>query len=269
MSTNRLKKQEKRYENLDFAVQIKKDNLGILKHFIESEKEAHEHDFQGQFYPSYHYEINRVMSTKMTKIPDEIIHLAFYYRLKLGTLDKPLPQHFSLFLNAVEKNIADNNLDKSYLSAYKIYLLFGVMNSADAKNVHHITYEAYTNSLHFLAISNSYTSFPNLRKKHIRFLPFIENKTLMQRIYEGISSYFNSDFTTAGSLVLLLLDTQQASKDVLFALHKNKLENTTVWLLGSFYKDFQNTNINKQILKNLYDLYPKEWIDEYQPKKWS
>lgn len=268
MSTNLLNEQEKRYRNLDFAVQIKKDNLALLEHFIESEKEAREHHFQGQFFPFYHYEIDRVMKTKMAKIPDEIIHLAYYYRLKLGTIDKPLPQYFSLFLQAVEKNIVDNDWDNSYLSADKIYLLFGITNSDEAKNVHNITHEEYASLLDFLILCSNYTNFPNLRKKAIRFLPFLENTTLMKRIHEGFSLHFDSNFKTAGSLVVLLLDTKQSSKDILFSFHQNKLENTTVWLLGSFYKDFQKTDLNKHLLKDLYERYPKEWIDEYQPKKW-
>ncbi|WBX77151.1 hypothetical protein PG911_02505 [Tenacibaculum ovolyticum] len=53
-------------------------------------------------------------------------------------------------------------------------------------------------------------------------------------------------------------------KKALLNLHKKELKNTQVWLLGSFYKDFQSEEINKPVLIDLYNKFPKEWIDEYQ-----
>ncbi|QWX84827.1 hypothetical protein H0I23_04075 [Cellulophaga sp. HaHaR_3_176] len=264
MENDVLKKQETLYGNLNFAVAIKKDNVGIIKHFIASEKEAYENNFQGQFYPSYHNEINRVMSTKMLKISDEDIFLAFYYRLKLGIIDKPIEKHFSLFLKAVEHNITDNDLENTYLDAAQLYLLFGIKNNENSDAVNDVIYEDYIELLKFLNLCSTYNTYPNLRKKSIRFLPFLENEILMRRITEGFSFYYGSTFIAAGSLVLLLLDTKKDSKNVLLDLHKNDLTNTNVWLLGSFYEDFQKTEINKSLLKDLYNKYPKEWIDEYQ-----
>jgi len=269
MKNDLLKKQETLYGNLNFAAGIKKDNIGIITHFIASEKEAYENNFQGQFYPSYHHEINSVMSTKMLKIPDENIFLAFYYRLKLGIIDKPLEKHFSLFLKAVAHNIADNDLENTYLDATQLYILFGIKNNENSDAVYDVIYEDYMGLLKFLNLCSAYTTYPNLRKKKLRFAPFLENPILMNRIREGVSFYFESDFVTAGSLVLLLLDANSASKDSLRNLQDTALKNDAVWLLGSFYKDFQETKANKALLKDLYSKYPKEWIEEYQKKNWD
>ncbi|MCT4699252.1 hypothetical protein [Tenacibaculum haliotis] len=259
-----IKQQEKRYNNLNFAVAIKKDNNGIIQNFIDSEEEARLHDFQGQFYPSFHYEINRVMKTKMTKISQKNIYLAYYYRIKLGIWDVPSKLNFPLFLAAVEKNILDNDMDKTYVSASKMYLLFDFKNNSDLPKIATLSYEDYIASIKFLNLSNSYLCYPNLRKKRIRFAPFLSNKLLLTRIKNGLYFYLDSDFETAASLVLLLLDTNETSKKALLNLHKKELKNTQVWLLGSFYKDFQSEEINKPVLIDLYDKFPKEWIDEYQ-----
>lgn len=270
MKNDLLKKQETLYGNLNFAAEIKKDNIGIIKHFIASEKEAYENNFQGQFYPSYHYEINRVMSTKMLKISDEDIYLAFYYQLKLGNIYKPLEKHYNLFLKAVAHNIEDNDLENTFLSADILYLLFGIKNNENSDSIYDVLYNDYVDLLKFTGLCNSYTTYPNLRKKHARFSPpFLNNKILVNRIKNGFDYYFKSSFLTAGSLVLLLLDTNTESKTVLLDLHKSNLTNTNVWFLGSFYMDFKKTEANKQLLKDLYSKYPKEWIDEYQKTNWD
>ncbi|WP_435181820.1 hypothetical protein [Cellulophaga omnivescoria] len=269
MSNSLLQKQNELYGNLNFAAAIKKDNVGIIKHFIASEKEAYENNFQGQFYPSYHYEISRVMSTKMSKIDDEDIYLAFYYQLKLGNIYKPLEKHYPLFLKALAHNIDDNDLDNTFLDADILYLLFGIKNNENSDSVYDILYNDYANFLQFTKLCNSYTTFPNLRKKHAKFAPFLNNKALVNRIKKGLHYYFESSFLTAGSLVLLLLDTSDSAKEVLYNLHKTNLKNTDVWLLGSFYMDFKKTDANRKLLKDLYVTYPKEWIDEYQKTDWS
>ncbi|ADV50448.1 hypothetical protein Celal_3174 [Cellulophaga algicola DSM 14237] len=269
MENNLLQKQEALYRNLNFAVAIKKDKVGLITHFIASEKEARENDFQGQFYPSYHYEIDKVMNTKMLKILDEDIFSAFYYRLKLGIIDKPSEKHFSLFLKAVAHNIADNDLENTFLSGTKMYLLFGIKNNENSDAVYDVIYEDYIAILKFLNLCSTYTAYPNLRKKKDRFLPFLDNAILITRIKEGISFYFESNFVTAGSLVLLLLATDKTSKDKLRNLNDSALKNDDVWLLGSFYKDFQQTEANKELLNNLYSKFSKEWIDEYQKRNWD
>lgn len=269
MSNSLLEKQNKLYSNLNFAAEIKKNNIEIIKHFIASEKEAYEKNFQGQFYPSFHYEISRVMSTKMSKIDDEDIYLAYYYQLKLGNIYKPLEKHFPLFLKAVAHNIDDNDLDNTFLSADILYLLFGIKNNENADSVYDLCYNDFTDFLKFTGLCNSYTTYPNLRKKRARFTHFLNNKALINRIKNGFDYYFKSSFLTAGSLVLLLLDTNNSAKKVLYSLHKTDLKNTDVWFLGSFYKDFKKTDSNKELLKDLYASYPKEWIDEYQKTDWS
>lgn len=269
MKNDLLEKQNDLYGNLNFAAAIKKDNVSIIKYFIASEKEAYENNFQGQFYPSYHYEINRVMSSKMSKIDDEDIYLAFYYQLKLGNIYKPLEKHYSLFLKAVAHNIDDNDLDNTFLNATHLYFLFGIKNNENADSVYDTTYEDYIETLKFISLCGSYTTFPNLRKKRARFIPFLENETIISRIKNELPLYFKSDFMTSGSLVLLLLDTNKSSKEVLYNLHKLNLKNTDVWLLGSFYKDFKKSDTNKKLLKDLYATYPKEWIDEYQKTDWN
>ena len=191
-----IKQQEKRYNNLNFVATIKKDKNAIIQTFIDSEEEARLHDFQGQFFPSFHYEIDKVMKTKMTKIPQTNIYLAYYYRIKLGIWDVPNQLNFPLFFSAVEKNILDNDMDKTYVSASKMYLLFDFKDNSDLPKIATICYEDYIESIKFLNLSNSYSCYPNLRKKRIRFTPYLSNKTLLTRIKNGIDFYLDSNFET-------------------------------------------------------------------------
>lgn len=264
MSTRASADQEKRYKNLNFSVAIKKDNIGIIKNFIESEKEAYEYGFQGVFYPLYHDVLQRVLNTKMTRISEEDIFLAYYYRLKLGIADKTTDRNYSLLLNAVKKIHDEKSRTVHGLSSACLYLLFGISDGVNFSMIEGNDYQTYSNILAFKTLCNSYFNFPGLRNKSKRFSIFLNDSILMDRIRKGFQSFFERDFVSSGSLVLLLLDTEQKSKESLLQLHKNNLTNKQVWFLGSFYKGFQDSDVNKKILEDLYLIYPKIWVDEYQ-----
>jgi HKD family nuclease len=51
---------------------------------------------------------------------------------------------------------------------------------------------------------------------------------------------------------------------MLFKFHLSQLNQKQVWILGSFYKDFTQTESHHLLLSDLYNKYPKVWIDEYQ-----
>ena len=79
-----------------------------------------------------------------------------------------------------------------------------------------------------------------------------------------MTPFFNQfNFETAGALVLLLVDSSETSRQVLLEYQNKNLPRETVWILGSFYKDFKTPEANKLLLNDLYNKYPTEWIDEY------
>lgn len=69
--------------------------------------------------------------------------------------------------------------------------------------------------------------------------------------------------------MLLLLSDEKESKETLSKLQKQQLSSHLVWVLGTFYKDFQNMEANKEVLDDLYEKFPHKWINEFQEKRYD
>ncbi len=251
--------QEKKYQSVGKLTTSK-----IIDLFIESENEALLHKFQGQFYPYRHYDINATLTKALKGIDKQKIVDAYFHASRLGIITKVKENNYLLFLKGIEKTLS--SLGEGYninvLRPSTVYLLFGVNSLNDIENLYNTKYNEFLENLKFVTKVNSYTSYPSLRKK-LKVTHFFENTTLLKRA-QKMTPFFNEfNFETAGALVLLLVDSSETSKKVLFEYHNTDLPRETAWTLGSFYKDFSNSEANKLLLKDLYKKYPVEWIDKY------
>lgn len=71
------------YDRLDYE-KVFTDKKEVIRHFIESEDFAKKYVVQGEFYPMAHYELTKIIKTKMNGIDAEIIITTFYHLLRLG-----------------------------------------------------------------------------------------------------------------------------------------------------------------------------------------
>ena len=251
--------QEKKYQTIGKLTTSK-----IIDHFVESENEALQHEFQGKFYPYRHYDITSTLTKALKGIDKQKIIDAFFHSSRLGIIIKVKENNYPLFLKGIERALP--SIGKGYnvnvLKPSKVFLLFGVNSLNDIENLYNTKYNEFLENLKFVTKINSYTSYPSLRKK-LKTILFLENPILLKRA-QKMTPFFNQfNFETAGALVLLLVDSSKTSKQVLLEYHKTDLPRETVWVLGSFYKDFKTSEANKLLLNDLYNKYPAEWVDEY------
>ncbi|XRE44535.1 hypothetical protein ACIVBQ_002739 [Tenacibaculum discolor] len=254
-----IQSQEKKYQTIGKLTTSK-----IIDFFIESENEALLHKFQGQFYPYRHYDINATLTKALKGIDKQKIVDAYFHASRLGIITKVKENNYPLFLKGIEKTLS--SLGEGYninvLRPSTVYLLFGVNSLNDIENLYNTKYNEFLENLKFVTKVNSYTSYPSLRRK-LKATLFLENPILLKRAQKMTPFCNQFNFETAGALVLLLVDSSKTSKQVLFEYHKTDLPRETVWVLGSFYKDFKTSEANKLLLNDLYNKYPTEWIDEY------
>ncbi|REH44473.1 hypothetical protein C7448_1115 [Tenacibaculum gallaicum] len=255
----RIQSQEKKYQIIGKLTASK-----IIDLFVESENEALRHEFQGKFYPARHYDINATLTKALKGIEKQKIIDACFHSSRLGNIIKVKENNYPLFLKGVEKALS--SIGKGYninvLKPSKVFLLFGVSSPNNIENLYNTKYTEFLETLKFATKVNSYTSYPSLRKR-LKAIKFLENPVLLKRA-QKMTPFFNQfNFETAGALVLLLVDSSETSKQVLFEYQNKNLPRETVWILGSFYKDFKTSEANKLLLKDLYNKYSTEWIDEY------
>jgi len=273
---NMHEEQVKKYQNLDFIVTTKKDKKAIIKYFIESEENALQYKIQGLIYPEFHYQISEIIDSKMADFTDDEILNTYYHMLRLGKWFKPYKTNFPLYQKALEKilpDLEDAVYGVCHLNRHDAYLVLGVLNNNDKHNITLLTYENFIAQRKFILKYRQYTHYPGMRKKRLKFVPFLSNELLMKRVRKGITLFHSYEFkfSIGASLILLLLDEDKKSKEVLIDLHKQNLPNHFVWILGDFYKDFQSKSLeteNENLLKHLYANYPKEWIDDYQREQY-
>src|SRR4051794_4585736 len=86
-SDRRCEAQIKLYDKLNYH-KVFADKKEVIRHFIESEDEAKEYVFQGKFYPMAHYEIIKIVKTKMTAFDENEIVKTLYHTIRLGNLYK-------------------------------------------------------------------------------------------------------------------------------------------------------------------------------------
>lgn len=260
----KIKLQEKKYQSVGKLTTSK-----IIDLFIESENEALHHKFQGQFYPSRHYDISATLTKALKGIDKQKIIDVYFHASRLGIIAKVKENNYPFFLKGIEKTLS--SLGEGYninvLRPSTVYLLFGVNSLNDIENLYNTKYNEFLENLKFVIKVNSYTSYPSLRRK-LKATLFLENPMLLRRAQKATPFFNDFNFETAGALVLLLVDSSKTSKQVLLEYHNADLPRETVWTLGSFYKDFSNTEANKLLLKDLYKKYPKEWTDKYYNSKY-
>ena len=266
--------QEKRYyHNLDLQNACFNDKTILLESFIESEDVALKYQIQGQLYPMIHYRIDKLLKSSFKGVSeDKIIHF-FFHCIRLGKLFLPKEKLFPLYKKALiealylinEENYLVYNLKKEAL-----YLLFGFKKGDETDKILNTPYANYSSMLSYIKLCDNYTSYPNMRKKRTRFLPFTENAFILERLKSSFRYFFaqtNTEygtfsFTLSGCLITFLLVMDTHTKEMLFKLHLTPLNQKQVWILGSFYKDFSATESHRLLLNDLYDKYPKIWIDE-------
>jgi len=255
----------KRLHDKKYSIIGKLSYEEIINYFIESENEALKYQFQGHFYPMSHYEIKDVLSKTLKGMEAEKMIDAYFHLTRLNKFIKVKEKNYPYLLKGVEKGL--HLLGKGYHISESdpsaLFLLFGVMNSNDSAKLYDTSHTEYLNAFRFYRKINSYMCYHSLRKK-LKPELYLKDSLLLKRAQKMTSFFYNFDFNTAGVLVLLLADTSMSSKQALLKYHTTALDREIVWLLGSFYKDFNTTKANKQLFKDLYDHYPSEWVDDYE-----
>lgn len=84
--------QEKFVDNINEKLSDEK----IVEFFIKTEDDALKYEFQGQFFPSYHYEIKRIYSTIMKKVDEKTKSQFFFHTLRLGEIYPSLNKKMGL-----------------------------------------------------------------------------------------------------------------------------------------------------------------------------
>ena len=268
-------------EKVDYA-SLKIDGLSpeeLFTHLIDSELVSMMNKTQGEFYYriNFHPYFKKTMASSLKGVDDHLIVDVIYHCLRNNAIFKFNKKFYPLFLKAVEKLLPDLAENAPYicgLNRFNAFILFGIKDESDLENLYKNSLEDFLSILDFINKANSYTAYPYMRKKHDKLSSFLINLVLMSRVREGILFYnefkkgisLSSDFpmTMAASLILLLKDTNNSSKESLLKLHKQPLDRKIVWVLGSFYKDFNDSPENKNLLADLYTTYPKEWVDEHE-----
>lgn len=269
--------QNKYYDKFDFSKAFS-DQKKVIRHFIESEDVAKEYVFQGKFYPMAHYEIAKILKTKMKGLDEDEIIKTLYHTLRLGNLYKIDEVNYPYLQKAMTLLLSDLESSKyliCHMDRQIAFLLFEVLNENNADNIKKTNYKEYSEIRKFIEKSNSYVDFFRMRKNSEKFIVFLDDELLLERVKKAVllfsvNEYHNktgANFYYWACVLLLILSGKEDSKIALLQLHKQDLSSHLVWVLGTFYKDFQNTEANKELLKNLYETFPHNWIDEYQEKK--
>ncbi|MDR7212061.1 hypothetical protein [Flavobacterium piscis] len=272
--------QSKYYDKLDYH-KVFSDKKEVIRHFIESEDVAKEYVFQGKFYPMAHYEIAKILKTKMKGFDENEIVKTLYHTLRLGTLykiDEVNYPHLQKAMTLLLPDLETSKFRVCGMNRQLAYLLFEVVNEKDIDQIQKTNYTEYTAIKEFiLEVSNYNQFYENLLDKHKKFNCFLNDTLLLKRVKKAVIIFSENkfhqnigpNFYFAACVLLLLLSEEEESKQTLLQLHQKKISNHLVWVLGTFYKDFQNTEANKKLLINLYEIFPHDWINEYQEKKYG
>lgn len=274
-----LNEQKKIYYKMDFP-RVFADKKETIRHFIESEDAAKKYVFQGRFYYMAHYEIAKILKTKMKGFDENDITKTLYHTLRLGNLYKIDEINYPYLQKAMILLLPDLEESKYQIcdmNKHIAFLLFEILNEKDQDNVCKTSYKDYLKIRDFIWKATHYVDLFGMRKNKEKFIVFLENKLLVERVQKAVLLFaankfhqnIEPNFYFAASILLLLLNDENESKETLLQLHKQELSGHLVWVLGTFYKDFQNTEANKQLLINLYETFPHDWIDEYQKKKYD
>ncbi|MDQ5930387.1 MAG: hypothetical protein QG594_2175 [Bacteroidota bacterium] len=274
-----LQEQKKIYDKMDFR-KVFADKKETIRHFIESEDAAKHYIFQGRFYCMAHYEIAKLLKTKMKGFDDIDIIKTLYHTLRLGNLykiDEINYPYLQKAMTLVLPDLEESRYQVCNMNKHVAFLLFEVLNENDQDNIYKTSYKDYSEIRDFIWKATCYVDLFSMRKNKEKFRIFLENKLLVERVQKATLLFsatkfhqnVGHNFYFAACILLLLLNDEKESKETLLQLHKQKLSGHLVWVLGTFYKDFQNTETNKELLINLYETFPHDWINEYQEKKYE
>lgn len=274
-----LLEQKKIYDKIDFR-KVFADKKETIRHFIESEDLAKEYIFQGRFFYMAHYEIAKILKTKMKGFDEYEIVKTLYHTIRLGNLykiDEVNYPHLQTAMALLVPDLEESRYLVCEINRLTVYLLFEVLNEQDINNVKKTSYNEYRAILDFIAQSTSYSHLSGMRKSYTKFIIFLENKLLLERVKKAVILFspnkfhqqIGNNFRYLGLIILLLISEEKESKEALLQLHKQDLSAHLVWLLGTFYKDLRNTQANKELLTDLYEKCPNDWIDEYQAKDYD
>lgn len=249
-------------------IQIKDlDSHELVKYFVDSEKEAEKYKFQGTFYPSAYFDIKKLIGSAMIRLSKEEIKDLFYFTLKNNNIFPFKEKHYPIFLESIEllmPAFESGDYDKCHLTPNKLHLLLEIKGKKDLNKLNNTSYKDFMFLFSFINKAWSFSNYPSMRKKAKNLESFLQSKLLMNRIREGVPLFLNFDHLSAASLILLLMDENDSSKECLLNFQKQNLERKLVWVLGSFYMDFNKSNSNKDLLNDLLTKYPNEWINEYE-----
>ena len=278
-SDRRCKAQIKFYDKLNYH-KVFADKKEVVRHFIESEDEAKEYVFQGKFYPMAHYEIIKIVKTKMTAFDENEIVKTLYHTIRLGNLykiDEVNYPHLQTAMALLLPDLEASEYPVCMMNRNKAYLLFEVVNEKDRDEIQKTNYKEYAAIREFVLETGGYQYYEDLLDKHKKFNCFINNTLLLERVKKAVIIFSENkshqsiglDFCFLACVLVLLLSDEKESKEALLKLHQQDLSNHLVWVLGTFYKKFQNTSANKEVLIDLYQKYSADLIDEYQGKKYD
>jgi len=265
ISSEKREAQRARINTIDFP---NISDTELIDHFLSCQRESLEFNFDEKFMAPSGYGLyypTKLIGSAMKGIPDDTIVEMFYHMIRNNRLPKFKKQFYPHYLKAFQQVLPDLLKDDFYrcrLPLNKAQLLFDATRESESEKAEQTSFEEYETIFGFITKAWSYTAYPYMRKKREKLAPYVANALLMSRIRKNIAASGEFDFTTAAMLVLLLLDQDQASKEALLNWHKQSPDRSLVWILGSFYRDFQNTPENKAVLANLYATFPADWIDQ-------
>ncbi len=190
----------------------------IIEHFIKSEKEAVEYNFQGQMFPLYHYEIKRILRSSMNAIEQSQCIEAFYYSLRLNNIYYGChKKNYSHFKSAFSRLLSDIQYNSDILYNSTMNEVFILLNGIDTsisntEKLNDIDFADFKVIISFINKCMSYTFRESMVKKQEQFTKFSENATLMNLIRKNTfpfvcSSYYNdSEILFAIYLLLYFYD---------------------------------------------------------------
>jgi hypothetical protein len=251
------------YESLDVK---KLTSSEIVAHLAKSEEEGMKYDFQPAFSNIAYSVIRKLAGSAMKDLTQAEVETLFYYLSIQRQMFKFKEKHYPAYLNAMERACFYFS-DKDGIYAFSFWQQAILLLGVEARNRDKLkttSFEDFEVIRRFIDKASLFTNYPGMRKKHASFDVFMHNEVLLERVRQVAPMLFEyMSLLSAGCLTLLLKDSDPQSKQALSDLHATALTRDRVWKLGSFYKDFRDTDANRQLLEDLYKQYDKDWIDEY------
>lgn len=265
----------------------------LIEAFIEDENTAERLQVQGKFYPSNHHRL-RPLEKKVMNDIDDTIKVDFYYHLLRLSFHRAnqnlIPENNFPLLKKAYCNLLSNYKEggiyetSQYHSSLRINgsgmfkidasFIFGAMEYSlqNLQIVDSLSYNDYCLFDKVIKQCTTYTSYPNMRKKWKRFEVFSVDNLVLNRITKTLDliEYKAEDFPSSPTfwafLMLFIMIDNSESKTVIQKIIDKNTDRSSVWILGSFFKDFKDKEVANQYLETLYKQYPKEYIDEYYIK---